>query len=412
MIIVVEGNIGAGKSTILEQLMTKVRKDEDDREVIFHSEPIDIYTSVQSTTCPTPINLLEKVYVDPSKYTFQFQLVAALNNLNELLQASKDIDKIHMFERSWLFGAHVMLPMLKEVYGEISDEDYSVYYHLIENHPAHKTVRIDKTIYLDTPIDVCMKRINQRGRLEERNVSREYVANIGKYYEKWIEGGKNMIDVLPNDTAEDKKKGMEKLLKILRPHYFFYGYGSPMSQWHARYFNVNNVIYNSAEQFMMVAKALLMEDYDMALLIKSKKSPFEMKKLGRNVKNFDEQLWNRYKRDVVYRGNMMKFGQNKDLRDKLFATFPSKLVEASPFDTTWGIGLTAKVARHMDPSDWIGYNLLGEILTKVRNDLMKEEQRIGNLDHYTTGATNDIPLQEGNYYNSDKFRKLELRYFA
>jgi ribA/ribD-fused uncharacterized protein len=71
----------------------------------------------------------------------------------------------------------------------------------------------------------------------------------------------------------------------------------------------------------------------------------------------------------VYRVNLEKFRQNKGLRRKLFQTGDRKLVEASPVDTIWGIGLEASVAVETPEALWPGQNLLGEILTRVREEL-------------------------------------------
>lgn len=100
--------------------------------------------------------------------------------------------------------------------------------------------------------------------------------------------------------------------------------------------------------------------------------PKEHKALGRKVSNFDVEQWKRNSQDIVRRGNMAKFSQNSALREQLLATAGTTLVEASPFDTVWGIGLSAKSWKAKNRKNWRGKNLLGEILTAVREDLMSQ----------------------------------------
>lgn len=124
-----------------------------------------------------------------------------------------------------------------------------------------------------------------------------------------------------------------------------------------------------AEQAMMYFKAILFADDDTAELIMEATDPGRQKALGRRVRNFSDTIWNENKYQIVYRINLPKFSQNKGLRRKLFQTGERKLVEASPVDTVWGIGLETSVAGVTPESEWPGQNLLGEILTKVRDEL-------------------------------------------
>ncbi len=125
----------------------------------------------------------------------------------------------------------------------------------------------------------------------------------------------------------------------------------------------------TAEQAMMYAKAILFEDEQTAALILKAKDPGRQKALGRRVKHFNDAGWDEKKYRIVYRINLEKFRQNKGLRRKLFQTGDRKLVEASPVDFVWGIGLDAAAANKTPEMDWPGQNLLGKILTKVRGEL-------------------------------------------
>lgn len=150
--------------------------------------------------------------------------------------------------------------------------------------------------------------------------------------------------------------------------YHFYWSG-PFSQWQRSEFEMDGRRFETAEQAMMYFKAILFADDETAELIMEAVDPGQQKALGRRVKNFSDTVWNNNKYEIVYRINLQKFSQNKGLRRKLFQTGERKLVEASPVDTIWGIGLEASVADVTPEADWPGENLLGEILTKIRGEL-------------------------------------------
>jgi ribA/ribD-fused uncharacterized protein len=90
------------------------------------------------------------------------------------------------------------------------------------------------------------------------------------------------------------------------------------------------------------------------------------------VRGFDESIWGLFREGVVFAGNYARFSQNAEQRELLFATRGTMLVEASPHDRVWGIGLTADDPRALDRSQWLGLNLLGEALTRVREALLWE----------------------------------------
>jgi ribA/ribD-fused uncharacterized protein len=153
-----------------------------------------------------------------------------------------------------------------------------------------------------------------------------------------------------------------------RGGFVFFWNGWP-SQWHPATFDVDGVTYSCAEQYMMAEKARLFGDTATLELILRADHPREHKALGRQVTGFDEARWNGVCREIVYRGNMAKFGQNADLRELLLATGDKTLVEASPKDRIWGIGLAADDPRATNRSAWRGKNWLGEALMRVRADL-------------------------------------------
>lgn len=140
-------------------------------------------------------------------------------------------------------------------------------------------------------------------------------------------------------------------------------------QWTPSPFTVDGVDYGCAEQYMMAAKARLFGDHQTLAKILATTSPREHKALGRQVAGFVSETWERECLAIVVAGNRAKFSQNPDMRAALLATGDKLLVEASPLDKVWGVGLRADDPRIHDRSQWRGTNLLGEALMIVRAEL-------------------------------------------
>lgn len=147
---------------------------------------------------------------------------------------------------------------------------------------------------------------------------------------------------------------------------------SCFSQWYDSDFTVDGVLYNCAEQFMMAEKAKLFDDKETLAEILETSEQFRIKYLGRQVKNFDEEVWSKEKYKIVVKGNLAKFSQNEEIKDFLLNTGYKVIVEASPYDIIWGIGLSEQDAKETDdPTKWKGENLLGFALMEVRDELAK-----------------------------------------
>lgn len=141
------------------------------------------------------------------------------------------------------------------------------------------------------------------------------------------------------------------------------------SQWFHAPFTVDGIEYPTSEHWMMAGKARLFNDREaFAKIIKADK-PGEVKEIGRQIKRFDEAMWDRKKYEIVKTGNIHKFHQNKKLKDFLLGTADRVIVEASPTDTVWGIGLSQDSKMVDNPYTWRGQNLLGFALMEVRDFL-------------------------------------------
>lgn len=144
---------------------------------------------------------------------------------------------------------------------------------------------------------------------------------------------------------------------------------SCLSQWYPAPFSVDGIVYPSAEHFMMAGKARLFGDEEAVRRILGSNSPKEVKQIGREVRGYRDDLWHERRFDIVVAGNMAKFSQHPELLAYLLATGGCVLVEASPLDKIWGIGLAADHPQVTDPFAWRGLNLLGFALMVVRDKL-------------------------------------------
>ncbi len=141
------------------------------------------------------------------------------------------------------------------------------------------------------------------------------------------------------------------------------------SQWWPAAFVAGDASYPTAEHWMMAQKARLFGDGQALAKIVQAKTPAEAKKLGRSVENFDFKQWDEHKYGFVKAGNAHKFGQHPDLKAFLLVTNSRILVEASPVDSIWGIGLAKTHENIENPHSWKGQNLLGFALMEVRDEL-------------------------------------------
>lgn len=197
------------------------------------------------------------------------------------------------------------------------------------------------------------------------------------------ESYQNMKDIYSRLRGEkrlppiySKQELITYIAKGHTPEYIFF-WGSKgkaienncLSQFYPVHFAIDGIIYKSAEQYYMAQKARFFDDQESLQKIIKSKSPLEAKKLGRNVKNFDENQWQQVRFEIVVQGNKHKFMQNSKLGNYLQSTCGKILIEASPHDAIWGIGLSQDDPDVHDPEKWPGENLLGFALMKVRDEI-------------------------------------------
>ncbi|MFC4337766.1 NADAR family protein [Salininema proteolyticum] len=145
-----------------------------------------------------------------------------------------------------------------------------------------------------------------------------------------------------------------------------------LSQWRPSPFTEDGITYPTAEHYMMARKARLFGDERSAEKILGKDHPGAAQGIGRSVRGFDEQTWRRHRFDIVVDGSLLKFRQNRAMGEYLVATGDHVLVEASPIDRNWGIGMAEDDEGVDDPRRWRGANLLGFALMAAREVLLAE----------------------------------------
>jgi ribA/ribD-fused uncharacterized protein len=180
----------------------------------------------------------------------------------------------------------------------------------------------------------------------------------------------------------DQKSSRKKTRKKTRNDFiFFWSNSSPYSQWYKSAFTSKSTVqpdrkeqrFNCAEQYMMSEKALLFNDMDSYGAIMATANPRKQKSLGRGVRGFTNEKWVEARMDIVTQASYAKFSQNESLKQMIIETKDRELVEASPHDKVWGVGLAEDNDSIVNPAKWRGLNLLGKALMKARERIVAEQ---------------------------------------
>ena len=181
-------------------------------------------------------------------------------------------------------------------------------------------------------------------------------------------------------------------------HNFKFFWSGPFSQWSNHGFEIEGIYYNRAEQFMMAQKALLFNDMESFDKIMATKDAKKQKALGRKVKNYNDNVWANNSMAVVLTASYFKFKQNKNLKQLLLDTGSKELVEASPYDRVWGIGLKEDDPRALNKVTWRGDNKLGLCLGMAR-DFLNYEIKHGEYPNGSPELYSPIRYAESNGYD-------------
>jgi len=152
-----------------------------------------------------------------------------------------------------------------------------------------------------------------------------------------------------------------------------YFWGGIFSQWAMAKFTDPdvNITFNCAEQAMMYRKAMVFNDEDAMKAVLAEKDPRGQKAIGRTIRGYDDTIWNAEKFGIVKRNNLLKFTQNPAWKELLIYTDGYELVESSPEDKIWGVGLGENDPDILDKTKWRGENLLGKAIVEAREMIIK-----------------------------------------
>lgn len=176
-------------------------------------------------------------------------------------------------------------------------------------------------------------------------------------------------------------------MRVTEQFVLFFSDQDVFSQWYPSSFTVKGKVFPTAEHYMMYCKACLHGDKKTAELILHSKTPREAKALGRKVSPFNPTLWEKKAASYVRQASLAKFRQNPKLRVQLLSYAGKRFVEASPYDKIWGVGLRETDNRILDPRNWKGRNLLGDVLTIVAGELAIEFSH--EVPHGSQGADHE-----------------------
>jgi deoxyadenosine/deoxycytidine kinase len=190
IVLSIEGNIGGGKSTLLQELRKKYTNDEkDDVFVYFLKEPVDEWEKIKDEA---GVTMLENFYKDPKKYAFPFQMMAYVSRLKVFRDMLKHVKKLNILNKKIVFVTERTLYTDKMVFaemlydsGNIEYINYQVYLQLFDT--SSEEVPLNKVVYIKTIPETCYSRILKRSREGESNISLEYLTNSSKYHDVMLE---------------------------------------------------------------------------------------------------------------------------------------------------------------------------------------------------------------------------------
>jgi len=214
IIVSIEGNIGSGKTTIIENLETHL---EHDQSILFLREPLDVWESVKDSQ--TGENILQKFYADPNKYAFAFQVMAyatRLSMVREAIKSGRGQYRVIVLERSLAADKRIFAKMLYDD-GKIDDVCYQIYQKFYKEFSDE--VGLDGIVYIDADAEVCKQRVEKRSRQGEDGIPLEYLQKCKRYHDEWMSDEPMALKIKTNqdvtyDSADSSDQGNVWLKQI------------------------------------------------------------------------------------------------------------------------------------------------------------------------------------------------------
>lgn len=339
-------------------------------------------------------------------------------NIDELYQCALDNPEKKFFIAYKNDGRNLNGYTNKDMWDLFTDNKY-----VPENIRFHESFRV----YLSQTNNLTKAEAEKRKLMSKLKEAYDVAKESGNVRTATINPNGNSVESKPIHNGLDYNEAIKVDNQPRENFTFFWHSPSPFSQWHPSIFKVKDITFTSGEQFMMYCKAKLFKDevvakellelnnsehiYKTSDGVETHREPTvlnkfyngqitkqeilndyklrkewesfqkDVKNLGRKVRNYDDSIWIKHRVSYVAKGNFEKFTQNKDLQDVLINTGNTIMTEANPYDGIWANKLKEFDPDATSPSKWKGLNLLGEILTNLREKLkydLKQEQSLEN----------------------------------
>ena len=201
-----EGNIGSGKTTIMKIISNHFK------DVEFIEEPVKQWQNLGG------MNLLDSFYSDPKRWGFSFEFFSMLTKIEALLKAAESDKPIIIIERS-IFSNKVFIELSKEL-GKLDTMEHCMLMNTYDFYMAHVYPQISGIIYLDTPVDECIRRITKRNRGEECTIEKSYLESIKNKMDRMCDSSTMIVIRIDGmyDCNRDVKRVCNDINRQLHPN--------------------------------------------------------------------------------------------------------------------------------------------------------------------------------------------------
>jgi deoxyadenosine/deoxycytidine kinase len=191
-IISIEGNIGSGKSTLMEELRRALA---DMPHVVFLQEPVDDWNTVRDEDGRT---MLEKFYGNQERYSFSFQMMAYISRLATIRAATRENPEcVFISERCLHTDKYVFAKMLYDD-NKIESVDYQIYNKWFDTFIDE--FEVTNLVYIKATAEVCLDRVTKRGRDGEEGIPLAYLQACGDYHNDMMKEMNSDVHVLDGNV--------------------------------------------------------------------------------------------------------------------------------------------------------------------------------------------------------------------
>ena len=201
-----EGNIGAGKTTLLKIISNNFK------DIEFVEEPVNQWQNLGG------MNLLDSFYKDPKRWGFSFEFYSMLTKIKALLNAANSDKPIIIIERS-ILSNKVFMDISKK-FGKLDKMEYHMLLNTYKFYEEHVYPQLSGIIYLDTPVNECIKRITKRNRGEECTIEKSYLEILKNKFDELANSSTMIVIRIDGlyDCVRDSVRVCENISNYLHPN--------------------------------------------------------------------------------------------------------------------------------------------------------------------------------------------------